>query len=34
MIIKREAVLINLQRIRFVGELLPPLPTEEIEAGQ
>ena len=29
LILKREAVLINVQRIRFLGELAPQAPTEE-----
>ena len=29
LILKREAVLVNVQRIRFLGELQPPTPPEE-----
>jgi hypothetical protein len=29
LILKREAVLVNVQRIRFLGELTPQVPPEE-----
>jgi hypothetical protein len=34
LILKREAVLVNVQRIRFLGELTPQVPLEEKAAGQ
>lgn len=34
MMLKREAVLVNVQRIRFLGELTPQVPPEEKAAGQ
>jgi len=34
LIIKREAVLVNVQRIRFIGELQPAAPAEEKGPGQ
>jgi hypothetical protein len=34
LILKREAVLVNVQRIRFLGELAPQVPPEEKTQGQ